>query len=81
MNVRVLLFGPLTGLAGPGPHALTLSPGATVQQLLDVLFEKWPTLSQWDPSLLIAINLAYAQRTDLIPAGAEIALMPPVQGG
>jgi len=81
MNVRVLLFGPLTGLAGPGPHSLTLSTGATVQQLLEVLFVKWPALRQWDTSLLIAVNLAYARRSDLIPSGAEIALMPPVQGG
>ena len=81
MNVRVLLFGPLTDIAGPGPHILTLPDGATVQHLLDAAFAKWPALRGHDASLLTAVNLTYARRGEVIPPDAEVALMPPVQGG
>lgn len=78
--MSVLLFGPLADIAGPGPHAFSLPP-VTVQQLLDAVFAKWPALRQWDASLLIAINLTYARRSDIIPPDSAVALMPPVQGG
>ena len=81
MNVRVLFFGPLTGITGTGTADLTLTELATVQHLLQLLFEKWPALRAWDAHLLTAINLTYAPRTAPIPPGAEVAIMPPVQGG
>ena len=81
MTVRVLLFGPLTDIAGAGPHFLQLSATTTVQQVLDAVYEKWPALRAHDASLLVAVNLAYARRDEIIPPDAEVALMPPVQGG
>jgi len=45
------------------------------------LYQKWPGLRAADASLRVAVNLDYTGRTDLIPPGAEVAVMPPVQGG
>ena len=81
MTVRVLFFGPLVDLTGCNSMELTLPDSPTVQGLLDTLFLKWPALRDWDANLLIAINLSYATRTEQIPPGAEVAIMPPVQGG
>ncbi len=81
MNLRVLFFGPLVDLTGCPSLELTLRDSSTVQELLDTLFLKWPALHDWDASLLIAVNLSYSVRTELIPPGAEVAIMPPVQGG
>jgi len=81
MSVRILFFGPLAAITGSGPHTESLPDGAAVQQLLEVCFAKWPRLREWDASLLIAVNMTYARRDGIIPPGAEVALMPPVQGG
>ena len=81
MNVRVLFFGPLVDVTGAGAHALTLPDGASVRTLLESVFRLWPPLREREPNLLVAINLDYAGRDDVIPSGAEVAIMPPVQGG
>ena len=81
MNVRALFFGPLVDITGRGATDLALPDGATVQSLLDAIFLKWPGLRAWDANLLIAVNLTYAPRDEIIPPGGEVAVMPPVQGG
>lgn len=81
MNVRVLFFGPLVDITGSAEQEMTLPDSATVQMLLDALFLKWPALRDWDANLLVAVNLAYAARSEFIPPGVEVAIMPPVQGG
>lgn len=81
MSVRVLFFGPLADLAGTNSLDLSLPETSTVQQLLEVLSGRWPALRERDASLLVAVNLAYARRDEVIPPGAEVAVMPPVQGG
>jgi molybdopterin synthase sulfur carrier subunit len=81
MKARVLFFGHLGDIAGSGEHILTLPESARVEQLHDVLFEKWPALRPHGPTLLTAVNLSYARRDDIIPPDAEVAIMPPVQGG
>ncbi len=81
MNVRVLFFGPLVDITGSSAVEITLSDSPSVQSLLDAVFLKWPALRDWDANLLTAVNLAYAARGEQIPPGAEVAIMPPVQGG
>jgi molybdopterin converting factor small subunit len=82
MKARVLFFSVLQDIAGKGDHLIELPGGeGRVGDLLAAVFEKWPALREWDPSLLIAVNHAYARRDDPLPDGAEVAIMPPVQGG
>ncbi len=81
MTARILFFCPLVDLTGSASLEMALPDGATVGDLLGLLFEKWPALRPWDASLLTAVNLSYADRGAVIPPGAEVAVMPPVQGG
>jgi molybdopterin synthase sulfur carrier subunit len=81
MTVRVLFFGPLVDVTGTAALDLNLPEPSTVQQLLDGLFRRWPALQARDASLLTAVNLTFARRDEIIPPGAELAVMPPVQGG
>jgi molybdopterin converting factor small subunit len=81
MTVRVLFFGPLVDLTGVSSLDLTLPGGSTVRQMLELLIDRLPGLREQEPSLLTAINLAYARREEVIPPEAEVAVMPPVQGG
>lgn len=81
MNVRVLFFGPLVDITECATLEVTLPDSATVQSLLDAIFLRWPALRGWDANLLVAVNLGYAARGELVPPDAEVAIMPPVQGG
>ena len=81
MTVQILFFGPLRDHAGSGPEAMELADGATVSVLRSAVLARWPALQPWERSLLVAVNLTYARPGDPIPPGAEVAIMPPVQGG
>jgi molybdopterin converting factor small subunit len=81
MNLRVLFFGPLVDVTGTSTLDLSVPGTSNVQSLLDELFRRWPALRDHDANLLVAINLAYARRGELIPPDSEVAIMPPVQGG
>jgi molybdopterin converting factor small subunit len=81
MNVRVLFFSVLRDLAGAPEIVLQTKPDATVDSLLEECFSRWPKLRDWDRSLLVAVDQSYAKRTSPLHENAEVAIMPPVQGG
>ena len=81
VSVQVLFFSVLRDITGLPEMALDLPAGSTVAQLLHTLYERWPALAGWDGSLLVAVNQTYVKREATIPDRAEVAVMPPVQGG
>ena len=82
MKLRVLFFSLLRDLTGTEEIELTCAEGVTtVGELLGMLYDRWPALGPWDASLLVAVDQMYAKRGDALHEGAEVAVMPPVQGG
>jgi molybdopterin converting factor small subunit len=81
MTVRILFFSVLRDLTGAPETSMQLAPGATVSSLLEECFSRWPGLRDWDRSLLVAVDQIYAKRTTPLHENAEVAIMPPVQGG
>ncbi len=81
MKLRLLFFSVLRDLTGTAEMEFACRDGATVKELLGLLYQRWPDLAKWDASLLIAVDQAYAKRDEVLPEGAEVAIMPPVQGG
>ena len=82
MKLRVLFFSVLRDITGSGEIMIDLpDASASVADLLDHLFERWPPLRDWDRSLLIAVDQVYAKRNEPLHDNAEVAIMPPVQGG
>lgn len=82
MKLRVLFFSVLRDITGVDETTIELPAGqATVASLLDHLYALWPPLRSWDQSLLIALDHVYARRGDSLHEDAEVAIMPPVQGG
>jgi molybdopterin synthase catalytic subunit/molybdopterin converting factor small subunit len=79
--VNVLFFATLRDRTGQRQALLELAPDASVADFKMSLVEKFPTLKPVIESTLISVNKEYAFNQDLIPAGAEIALFPPVSGG
>lgn len=81
MNLRVLFFSVLRDLTGHEELACSLNEGTSVSDLLTQLYTRWPELAEWDRSLLVAVDQNYVKRDAPLHEGAEVAIMPPVQGG
>jgi molybdopterin converting factor subunit 1 len=74
--VTVRFFAGLRERAGSSRREVELPDDTAVQDL-------WPALDlgQEPTGLLYAVNRAYAERTDRLAEGDEVALIPPVSGG
>ena len=76
MKVRVRLFAGLRERAGSGSLELELPEGALVGDVWAEL-----PLGKEPPGLLFARNRAYAERSERLAEGDEVAVIPPVSGG
>jgi molybdopterin converting factor subunit 1 len=81
MKVRLLFFSVLRDVTNTDEIVLEMAEGATVADLLEQVFARWPGLKAWDANLLIALDQTYVKRDAALHENAEVALMPPVQGG
>jgi MoaE-MoaD fusion protein len=81
VNVRVLLFGAAREAASAGEVSLNVGAPATVAAALAELIAGHPELQRFGRSLLVAVNQEYAQGTDSLTEGDELAVFPPVSGG
>jgi molybdopterin converting factor subunit 1 len=81
MTIRVRLFARARDLAGADVVTVELPAGATVADLRSRLGETCPALGPLLPRSAVAVNEEFAKDAVAIPAGAEVALLPPVSGG
>ena len=81
MNVRVQFYAQLRDLSGSHELELVLPQGSTVRELLEKIYAQKPALRVHDKSILVGAGLEFVDRNYKPNPGAEIAIMPPVQGG
>lgn len=81
MKLRVLFFSVLRDITGTDEITVELPVGSTMADLLANMETRWPKLRDWAPSMLLALDQSYVKRDAVLHDGAEVALMPPVQGG
>lgn len=81
MKVTVLLFASCRELVGTRELTMEVSPGATVQEVVDQIARCHPRLHGLSPSLQTAINEEYADRSTRLRSLDVLALIPPVSGG
>lgn len=81
MKLRVLFFSVLRDITGTDEIVFELPAGSTMTDLLAQIESRWPKLRDWQNSLLLALDQTYVKRDVLLHDGAEVAIMPPVQGG
>ena len=77
MQLNIKYFGMLSEITQCSEEDLEFSK-ASVTELLDVLFEKYPDLESKD--FQVAQNNAIVSKETLV-TDAEIALLPPFSGG
>lgn len=80
MKIRLLYFAALRERLGLEEEVLELPEAATVAVLLEVLAERHE-LFRGLRGFRIAVDRKFARNRDVIPEGAEVAVIPPVAGG
>jgi molybdopterin converting factor subunit 1 len=79
--ITVHLFARARDLAGAPQLTLDLPRRATVATLRRRLLEQVPALSGLLERSAVAVEGEFAADSLELPAGAEVALLPPVSGG
>ncbi len=80
MRVRLLVFGSLTDALASG-REVELTEGTTVRDLRAWLSKEHPEAGVVLAASMVAVNHAFAAEEQLLRAGDEVAVIPPVSGG
>ena len=75
------MFARARDLAGAAEVTVVLAEGATVKDLRACLARDYPALAGLLERSRLAVRDEFADDSVAIPAGAEVALLPPVSGG
>jgi MoaE-MoaD fusion protein len=81
VRIRIRLFALQRELAGTREIALDLPAGATVEAGWQALVDRHPALAPGRASMRFARNGDYADASDALADGDELAFIPPVSGG
>ena len=81
MSISVQFFSYFKDLAGCDCFTANVSEGATMAELLDVIYKQFPKLEPMRKSTLVAVGLDYQDRAYILKEGDQVSLFPPVQGG
>ena len=81
MKVYAHFFAQLRDIVGNQTADIDLADGATVSDLLENLYQKFPSLRAHDQNILVGAGVEFVDRNYKVQPGDEISIMPPVQGG
>lgn len=81
MRVRVLLFAGARDAFGSSEVVAAIPLDGTVADLIRHLEDAFPNAVEFLRSCRLAVNQEFAAPDNIIPEGAEVALIPPVSGG
>ncbi|MCZ6752879.1 MAG: molybdenum cofactor biosynthesis protein MoaE, partial [Acidobacteria bacterium] len=81
MRINVLFFGMLKDIVGQTEDHVILEEGASIGQLYEIYAARLPRLAKHSSSILFSRNRAFADRSELLQEGDEVAFLPPVSGG
>ncbi len=80
MQVRVIAFGIARDILGGSSLTVEMPEAPTVGQLKTHLCKTYPSFEKL-ASLAVALNTEYARDEQVIQAGDEVVIIPPVSGG
>jgi molybdopterin converting factor subunit 1 len=81
LKVRVRMFGALTERTGTSEEVLDIPDGTVAGDVLSILAQQHPSLSELAGQVRVAVNLEVAPSDQQLVEDDEIALLPPVAGG
>ena len=81
VQVKLLFFASLKDIVGSRQLDFDVPSGATVNDLLERLEERYPGLRPYRSIVLTSLNEDYVDRSTVVSDGDEVAIFPPVSGG
>ena len=81
IRVRVRFFAAPREALGMGEVEREIPAGSTVEQLIELLTQEYPTLRAYTRFVSVAVNRAYVGLQTELHDGDEVACLPPVGGG
>ena len=81
MRVRMLFFGMLKDVVGSSAEDADFPPGSDLRAVFASYAARFPRLAELAPSIVIARNQQFADISESVAEGDEVALLPPVSGG
>ena len=81
MRVRIKCFAWAREVTGEDEIELDIPEGGTVKELRISLGGKFPSFGQKMESIAVSVNQEFAGDSHAVPAGDELALIPPISGG
>lgn len=81
MNISVQFFSYFKDLTGCERCTTEVAPGATIGELMNVIYQRFPKLEPMRKSTLVAVGIEYQDRSHVLREGDQVSLFPPVQGG
>jgi molybdopterin converting factor subunit 1 len=79
--IKVLYFASLKQLTGVASEVIPLAEDPTVADLLATIERSHPAVRASLPTVVVAVNREFAERSRRLQAGDDVALFPPVSGG
>ena len=79
MTVTVLLFASYAEQLGRSSMTLELPEGSRVDEAVSRV--QATAAGRLPPKPMVAVNQSYARGSDILRAGDELAIIPPVAGG
>jgi molybdopterin converting factor small subunit len=81
MRIKVQFYSYFKDLTGTAGMTEEMSQDATIAELLQKLFVKYPKLAAMERSMLVAVGVDYQPRDYALKENDDVSLFPPVQGG
>lgn len=81
MKVTIQYYAAVRERIGRDREEVELPDGATVETLRTHLAKRYPAIRELLPRVMVAVDREYARPQDPVPAGAAVALIPPIAGG
>jgi molybdopterin converting factor subunit 1 len=80
-RARILFFATLREKTGTNEITIEFPQGSHISDIKNLVLERFPALSQYIESMIVALNHEFAFDDTLVQNDAEIAIFPPVSGG
>lgn len=81
IRVRVRFFAAPREALGTGELEIDVPTGTTVDELVQRLLDKHPSLRPFTRFLNVAVNRTYVSMQTVLHEGDDVACLPPVGGG
>jgi molybdopterin converting factor subunit 1 len=79
--LKVRFFASLKDLVGESEMEMQLERETSVRKIFQQLETRFPRIKSYESSMLVAVNMEYADLDARVAPGDEVCFFPPVSGG